>query len=529
MIRIVKDDRNAFSRQHTKSAAHGLNHHPCARKRRLLAFGILLIALVGFLGANAQQASLSITDIESLIRSQHYDEALQALDAGLQKAPTSYRLLTLKGIVLSKQGKNQDALAAFEKAVRLSPTYIPAVKGEVQLLFQASDKRAIPLLERLLKSDPDDTTAHEMLALFQKKQGNCNAAIDHFALAAEAVKTHPESLEAYGYCLVELKQFEKAVPVFEQLVALLPERAYPKYDLAVVLIAAKQNEAAIKALEPLLTDDQKDPDILSLASQAYEAVVNTPKAVSLLRQAIVLSPSTASYYVSFAEICLSHDSFQVGIDMINAGLQRIPNDPSLYLSRGILYAQLAQYDKAEADFNRAEKLDSAQSVSSYALDLTNLQRNKPDVALVKVRAQLQAHPNDALFNFLLGQLLMDQAPDPGTPAFNEALKSALLAVKLKPDHVGARNLLASIYMHSGQYDLAIEQCRIALKYAPSDETATYHLVISLRHLGKSEELPALVKRLSQLHKESLQAETDRKRYRLVEEAPPSSQDTNAAP
>jgi tetratricopeptide (TPR) repeat protein len=529
MIRIVKDDKNTFSRERTEIAALGLNHLPFARKRRFLAVGILLIALVGFPGASAQQASLSIADIESLIRSHHYDEALQALDAGLQKAPTSYRLLTLKGIALSKQGKNQEALAAFEKAVRLSPTYMPAVKGEVQLLFPTGDKRAIPLLERILKSDPNDTTAHEMLALFQKKQGDCNAAIDHFALAAEDIETHPESLEAYGYCLVELKQFEKAVPVFEQLVALLQERAYPKYDLAVVLIATKKDEAAIKALEPLLVGDQKDPDILSLASEAYEAVGNTPKAVSLLRQAIVLSPSTASLYVSFAEICLSHDSFQVGIDMINAGLQRIPNDSSLYLSRGMLHAQLAQYDKAEADFNRAEKLDSAQSLSSYALDLTSLQQNKPDAALVKVRAQLQAHPNDALFNFLLGQLLMDQTPDPGTPAFNEALKAALLAVKLKPDHVGSRNLLASIYMHSDQYDLAIEQCRIALKYAPSDETATYHLVISLRHIGKSEELPALVKRLSELHKESLQAETDRKRYRLVEETPSSAQDTNASP
>jgi len=529
MIRFVEDSRNDCSARRSGSGARELGYLPCARKRLFLAFGILLVALSGVLPARAQQTSSSIADIESLIRSEHYDEALQTLNAGLQKAPNDYRFLTLKGILLSKQGKNLDALAAFEKAVRLSPTYIPAVKGEVQLLFATGDKRAIPLLERILKSDPNDTTAHEMLALFQKKQGNCDAAVDHFALAAEAIEAHPESLEADGYCLVELKQFEKAVPVFEQLVALLPERAYPKYDLAIVLIAAKQNEAAIKALEPLLTDDQKDPDILSLASRAHEAVGNTPKAVSLLRQAIVLSPSTASYYVSFAEICLSHDSFQVGIDMINAGLLRIPNDPSLYLSRGILYAQLAQYDKAEAHFSGAEKLDSAQNVSSYALDLTSLQQNKPDVALVKVRAQLQAHPNDALFNFLLGQLLMDQAPDPGTPAFNEALKSALLAVKLKPDHVGTRNLLASIYMHSGQYDLAIEQCRIALQYAPSDETATYHLVISLRHIGKSEELPALVKRLSQLHKESLQAETDRKRYRLVEEAPPSSQGTNEGP
>ena len=62
---------------------------------------------------------------------------------------------------------------------------------------------------------------------------------------------------------------------------------------------AQQYEAAIKTLEPLLTDDQKDPDILSLASQAYEKIKNTPRAVALLRQAIVLSPDNAGLLCGF--------------------------------------------------------------------------------------------------------------------------------------------------------------------------------------------------------------------------------------
>src|ERR1035438_9179216 len=135
-----------------------------------------------------------------------------------------------------------------------------------------------------------------------------------------------------------MKEFDKAVTVFEELAELLPDRTYPKYDLAVVLIATNQNDAALTVLAPLVTDDQQDPDILSLASQAYEAIGNTPKAVALLRQAIVLSPTTASYYVMFSEICLTHDSFQAGIDMINAGLKRIPDESALYISRGIRFS-----------------------------------------------------------------------------------------------------------------------------------------------------------------------------------------------
>ncbi len=472
--------------------------------------------------AAAQQNASPVASIESLIRSEKYGQALELTKSQLHTKPADFRLWTLEGIIYSLQGQKTDAIGAFDKALRLSPSYIPALKGDVQLLYDSGDKRAIPQLERILKADPNDLTAQEMLAMLQKKQGDCQSANEHFAASFGQMGTHPETLEAYGYCLVQTKEFEKAVPVFQELADLLPDRSYPKYDLAVVLIATDQNDAALKALAPLVTDDQQDPDILSLASQAYEAMGNTPKAVALLRQAIVLSPTTASYYVMFSEICLTHDSFQAGIDMINAGLQRIPNESALYISRGILYAQLAQYDKAEDDFKRVESLDSAQSISSYAGDLTEVMKNNPDQALARLRIQLQAQPENPLLNYLLAQLLMNQAPSAGSEAFKEAMRAALLTIRLRPEHVGARDLLASMYMKTGQYDLAIEQCNLALKDSPTDETAMYHLIISMRHTGHTDDLKPLVDRLAVLHQESAKHETERKQYRLVVEPVPAN-------
>jgi tetratricopeptide (TPR) repeat protein len=477
-------------------------------------------------GDPAKPKTPSITVIESLIRSHRYDEALEAARAGLKDAPDDYRLWTLDGIILSLKSDTKGALPAFEKALQLSPGYTPALKGAAQILFQTGDRRAAPLLERILQADPRDLTAHEMLGTLQRRNGDCRSADEHFLLAADAIRTHAESLEAYGYCLVEMRSFDQAIPVFQQLAALLPNRTYPKYDLAVVLVLTRQYEAAISALQPLLTDDQKDPDVLSLAAQAYEATKNTPKAVALLRQAIVLSPTTPDYYVTFASLCLDHDSFQVGVDMMNVGLRYIPDNPSLHISRGLLYVELAEFDKAEADFMRVEQLDSAHSLGAYALDLTEVQRNNPDAALAKVRSQLKTHPDDPLLNFFLATSLMNHSPDAGSDDFKEAMRAALKAVNLKPDYVPARDLLASMYMHAGQYDRAIEQCRIALQQTPSDETATYHLLIALKHSGGSDELPALAKRLAQLHKESLQQENERKSYRLVEADPDAVHEKN---
>lgn len=462
----------------------------------------------------------SIASIESLIRSREYDQALQNTISALKESPNNFRLWTLEGIVFSIKGKNQEALSAFDKALQLSPNYAPALKGDVQLLYQSQDKRAIPLLERILKADPNDHTAHEMLALSEARQGHCEVANAHFLLSAHAIDTHPNSLEAYGNCLVQSGDSQKAVPIFEQLAALLPQRTYPKYDLAVVLVETQQYEAALKVLEPLLAAEPSDPDILSLASDAYEAVGETPKAVSLLRQAIVLSPATASYYNSFAALSLNHESFQVGIDMINAGLQRISNDPSLYISRGLLFAQMAQYDQAEADFTTAEHMDSKLSITSYAIDLAELQKDNSNNTLPQIRAQLKQHPDSALLHYLLAKLLSNEGSDADSKASEEAIQSALLAVTLKPDLTEARDLLASMYSRSGQYDHAIDQCRLALQSNPSDETAIYHLIVALRHSGQAEqrnEIQALVKQLSELQTVSRQKETDRKRFKFVEQ------------
>jgi len=51
---------------------------------------------------------------------------------------------------------------------------------------------------------------------------------------------------------------------------------------------------------------------------------------------------------------MDHQSFHTGIEMINAGLALQPTSAPLYVTRGILYVQLAEYDQAEADFEKGE-------------------------------------------------------------------------------------------------------------------------------------------------------------------------------
>jgi len=265
----------------------------------------------------------------------------------------------------------------------------------------------------------------------------------------------------------------------------------------------------------LLESSPPDPDVLDLASAAYEETGDTPRAVSLLRQAIVASPQKVKYYVDFAALSFKHESFRVGVEMIDAGLAQLPKAAPLYIARGILYIQMGQFEKGQSDFESANKLDSGQASAAVAEGLAQLQASNLDQALKTVETQLKAHPNDAFLNYLKAEIISQGGPAVGTPEFNEAVKAASRAIQLQPDFPLARNVLGNLYLQSGQNERAIEQCRAVLRENPSDQIAMYHLLLALRKINDPKgEVPGLVKRLAELRAQSQQQEASANRYKL---------------
>jgi tetratricopeptide (TPR) repeat protein len=451
--------------------------------------------------------------IVSALRSHHYDEALSAANSALKANPRNFRVWTLKGIALSQMNEVPEAVVAFESALALSPNYPAALRAEARLFYEAEDKLAIPILQKILKADSGDQSAHEMLAVVQARQDLCTEALSQFQLVGKAMESHPNSLQWYGACLMRRNLLADALQVFGRIVELVPEQPYPRYDLALIQTMTGKNAEAVQTLQPLLLARVPDPDVLSLAAEADEATGDTPNAVALLRQAIILDPSNADLYVRFAGLCLSHDSFEAGIEMVNAGLQHIPKAASLYMVRGLLYGQLAQYEKAEQDLETAEQLNPADSISPYALAATEVQNGDLDQAQKAIEQKLVDHPKVAPLHFMLAKILIDRGAKVGTPDFRRAMDSALLAIRLEPDLTPARDVLASMYLAVGQYALAAQQCRFALETNPSDQSALYHLIEALRNSQQKAEVQVLVKRLLTLQHPV--QEDDRPRYKII--------------
>jgi len=480
------------------------------RKAFVVLVPIFLLSVV-----LAQTAQDQFVAIASALRNQQFDQALELLRPALQRSPGNAVLWTMQGVAYAGRGEKKQALLSFRSALKISPNNIPALQGAAQIEYEAGNAAGIPLLQRLLQLKPGDLTTNAMLAVLEYQNGDCKSAVQHFAAAGRLFESKPEGLHAYATCLVRLKRFDEAASVFEKALALNPDDRRERQVLASIQLMAQKPQDSLTTLDPMLAS-APDAATLDLASAAYEDAHDTEKAVDSLRQAILLDPQNVNLYLDFAAISATHQSFQVGINVVNDGINLQPKAAPLYFARGVLYVQLAEYEKAQADFETAYELDPKQSLSAAAQGLAAVEENDLDHALASVQEKLASKPNDPILLYLEADVLTQKGPEPGSPEFQTAMRAARKAVALRPTLGTARGVLAKLYLQSGQYSEAAAQCRKALESDPKDQAALYHLIQALRKSGKNSEIPQLLKRLALLRQDATREEREQYRYKLVE-------------
>ena len=467
------------------------------------------------LGVSIALAQTREDQIAAALRDQQFGTALNLLGEALKEAPANAQLWIMQGVAYEGKGDAGEALSSFRHALKLSPDNVPALEKAAQLEYDAGSPEGIPLLEHLLRLRPNDLTTHGMLAVLEYQKGDCAAATVHFEKAAALFASKPQALHAWGACLVKLKHFEEADEIFQKSMALNPDDARERQVLASVELMAHHPEQAIATLEPLLA---AKPDVLTLelASAANEDLHDTQKAVETLRQAILLDAHNVNLYVDFAALSVTHQSVEVGIDVVNDGINLQPEAAALYFARGVLYVQLADYEKAQADFEKAYELDPEQSLSAAALGLAAIQGSDMAHALAGVEEKLTHKPDDPVLLYVQADILAQEDADPGSLDFQKAMRSAKRAVALRPGLGPAHSVLGKLYLQSGQYADAVAQCRKAFAIDPKDQDALYHLVQALRKAGKNQEIPDLLRQLASLRQQSNRDQREQNRYKLVE-------------
>lgn len=481
------------------------------RLRTQIALAAALAAAAAF--AAAQTNPPDAGPVIQMLREHQNQQAATAADQMLAQAPHDCRLLSLRGIALNGLQKPAEAERSFQDALRYCPDDLLALEGAAEIAYAERRPETPQLLLHIVALRPQDVTAHAMLASFYRGKEDCRAALPHFEASEALFGSRPKFREAYAFCLAKTEQYAQAATVYEAVLAEAPDPS-TRYNLALVEWKLHDAKSALETLRPLLTSDANEM-VLALGSRVAEDGGDTPEAVKLLRSAIVQRPKDTANYLEFAQISFNHHSFQVGIDMLNAGLTQLPEAAPLYLARGVLEVQLSQSEQAIADFERAHKLEPQLSLAMDAMGIVESQQYKQSTALDLFSQQARLHPRDALLQYLYAEALSNASSQEDTT--QKAIQAAERSVAVEPGYAPARDLLALLWLRVQQPQKALEQAQAALKIQPDDDVALYHEIMARRRLGQTDQVQALVKQLATMRSENAQKEKAGHHYMLQEE------------
>lgn len=484
-------------------------------RAKLLVAAVWLVAVSPAIGAQEPGAAQTDSQVMNLLQTGQYREAEGVLNRELRVRRADCRLLTLHGIAANGLHDPAQALISFRTALRTCPDYLPALEGAAQIEYAEKNPEAVTLLGRILKQIPEDPTSNAMLASVYRSEHNCDSALEHYPASAPLFEENPQLLHDYVSCLAETEQFSKAAQLVAGSLGGDPPPIMRR-DLAFLEWKAGDTKAAMNVLQPLLTKGS-DEAALELGSNIAEQMNDTPTAVALLRAAILLDPANEENYLSFARIAFAHSSYQVGIDVVNRGIERIPQSAALYTARGVLEQQLSESSEAISDFRQAHRLDPKLSFAMDAIGIVQSQRHQDSQALESFKQQARLHPDDALLQYLLSEALSQSSDAAQSPVLLQAIAAAKRSISADPRYQPAHDLLAQLYLRTDQPLLAWQTAARAATLDPEDDVAVYQELMAARKLGKRDELPILVQRLTDLKKRNERKQNDAHHYELTDD------------
>lgn len=194
----------------------------------------------------------------ALARGDH-DHALTAFDDALRAAPHYVPALVGKGQTLLALKRDVDAVAAFEAAL-VADGSLADVRRRVEVLRFRTVEQVIEAArstasagrldqsrtayERAITLSPDSAFLYRELAAVERRQGNADRAVEHYARAIELDASDTVALTAMADLLAERQDYQAADAAYRKAVAIEPT---PELTAKIAALAERVRESRFPA------------------------------------------------------------------------------------------------------------------------------------------------------------------------------------------------------------------------------------------------------------------------------------------
>jgi Flp pilus assembly protein TadD len=282
-----------------------------------------------------------------------------------------------------------------------------------------------------------------------------------------------------------------------------------------MLVEDRDYEGAIHVAEELLRGTQKTGELYNLVSRAYVGANRIQEAYDALRTAARLEPTEEQHYLDLSLICLDHENFDLGMEIVDVGLKYKPDSGRLRVYRGVLLVMKGHIEQAEREFETARTLGPGGPAPDVALAMAWMQSGDASKAVDLLRARRKSGAREAVVPYMLGIALMRTGVDPAEPDGAEAIGAFEDAIRLDPSLAGPRAELGKALLRRGDTEKAIEQLERATSLDPDTPGPLYQLGQAYRKMGNTARAQELLARVTKLNEQGRSDDPDKELKRIV--------------
>jgi tetratricopeptide (TPR) repeat protein len=324
-----------------------------------------------------------------------------------------------------------------------------------------------------------------------------------FATCCAQENPTPVSELQTGISLTQSGNFAEAIPHLLAARGHVSDEYAASFDLALCYVGTRRFQEAISVLSGL-TGGLHDADVYNLLSQAYVGDGQSQLALDNLKKAATLTPQNEKLYLFVADACMDNQHYDLGLKVVDLGLQHLPQSSRLHYQRAMFLALQDQLDIAKPDFELASNLDPGSNIAYIAKAQEHLFAGNIPSAIAVAREGIKNGHGSTILWTILGEALIRSGLIPGQPDFAEAEAVLEKSVADRPNYAGAQIDLGKLYLMENRLDAAIAHLEAGRHLEPGNPSSYSNLATAYRRQGNLEQARKMLAILSNLNQQQVE-------------------------
>lgn len=472
------------------------------------ARGLSELELGATLDPTSVQATMAVVQTEVGLK--RYDKALAAVQSLEKHQPANPQVQQMKGAVYLIQGNNAAARTAFEKALILQPTFLPAVTNLARIDLQENKLDAAKArFTAFLEKDKTNADAMAALAGLAMQQQRIPEATNWLEKASSDNPNEIRPALQLGSHYLATDQVPKALALARKFQTTHPADASVLELLGHAQVASKDLNGALDTYSRLANVLPKSGLVQMRLASVHALLKNETSAAASIKRALDLQPNLLAARVASVELSLRRDRQDEALQMARDTQKAFPKHPAGYALEGDAYLFKRQGAPASAAYEKALAIAPSTEVL-LKLSQALATAGKPTDGVRRVAAWYKDNPTDlAAAHYLsnaylqineygtaipvLESILKRSPQDPmalnnlawayGKVKDPRALPIAEQAVKVAGDNAAILDTLGWLLIEQGNVTRGVPLLKKAAAAAPKAPDISYHLALALHKSG----------------------------------------------